>query len=112
MAMLVLGGVPIPIELDEIDVQRVEIGDRGRADDGTELLDIQTTKEEVPLRTRWLDADEVAAVRAALSVTTPQAATGDLVGAGYTASVQLTGRSMASAATGRLTRFLFTLREV
>jgi len=112
MPLLALNGVPIPIELDEIETQVIEIGDRGRAEDGTELLDILGTKEEIPLRTRWLDADEVAAVQAALEVKTPQTATGDLVGAGYSATVQITGRAFTSAASGRLTRFLFTLREV
>lgn len=114
MALLTIGGVDIPVdmnELPEVEVQVIEFGDRGRADDGTELSDIIATKEEVALVTRPLTAAEATNVYNALTATPPLTTAGDLFGA-LSVTAQITARIIVTLPGGRRTRYAFTLREV
>lgn len=115
MAMLTLGATVIPIdmaEMPEVEVQYVEIGDRGRSIDGTDLSDIQARKEEIPVITRPLTSAEATTVFNALTAATPIAAAGDLVGGTYNCSVQITARHVLTTPAGRRYRYAFTIRQL
>lgn len=115
MSMLTIGSTDIPIdmaEMPEVEVQYIEIGDRGRSIDGTGLSDIQARKQEVTVITRPLTSAEATNVLNAITAAgSPVTVTGDLLGT-MSCTVDLTARHVLTTAAGRRYRYAFTLRQV
>lgn len=80
MAFLTLGGVTIPVLIDEPEGVRVEIGARERAFDGGPRSSVRSRKWEWPIVTRIVPEATGATILAALEGSPPIAATGDLTG--------------------------------
>ena len=80
MAFLVIAGQTIPVEVAGPVGPRVEIGQRGRAFDGSARSSVRARKGEWSITTVIMTTAEANTIVSALEGTPPLAASGDLTG--------------------------------
>ena len=80
MAFLVIASQTIPVEVGGPVGPRVEIGQRGRAFDGSARSSVRARKGEWPIVTAYMTSASADTIVTALEGTPPLAASGDLTG--------------------------------
>ena len=80
MAFLVIASQMIPVEVGGPVGPRIEIGQRGRAFDGSARSSVRARKGEWPISTAYMTTAAADTMVTALEGTPPLAASGDLTG--------------------------------
>lgn len=110
MSALVVGGVTVKVARDGASKKRVEIGEHGRAFDGSPVSDISAVKDELAIRTVALTPADASSLRSALVGIQPVACSGDLLGAALSCDVELGDETAVKAKDGPRWVINFTLR--
>lgn len=110
MAFLVVGGVAVPASPSDATEEIVEIGDRGRAFDGSMLASIRARKRVWTIATVPMTIAAAATLRTQL-ISTSVSCSGDLLGGSVTCFPEIVSRPRAKIGATHMVVTHFTLSE-